>query len=265
MHVPTMRHLDVDWPWISPTVSSYLGLSIISLATIAWVKNRDKRLLMGIILSVLLALGSSILIGNLEIPLPWKLSEWTPLRNMSATYRLLAATMVFLVLIIRKLSLSPKYASLAIVFVLVDSLLIAPVNWPLRPFQAVITDVSLDTKQPAVAFWPSPPLITPHNIVLVSLTLNKPIALFEDPNASMPTKQTKGVGAKLNRDGLTPDEWRSNLNHHGIHQLMQYTKMHTPYIHPFTELQHPFSDNKEYCGERYCLVEFSSDSFDISE
>jgi hypothetical protein len=214
-------------------------------------QKKDRRVLIGIGISIVLALGGSMAFFGLQIPLPWALTAWTPLKNMAATYRFLVATMALLVFCLGSLQWSTKKGSLAVFALVADALLISPAHWPLPALEGT-PPVAYEFDQEAVAFWPASPLIAPHSVIMTSLVLNKPLALFEDPNAQMPSANGEVAGAahQINKFGETPEEWRKRLLDNDITQLIQFRNM-------VGERAHPFYTFPEVCDAHFCVISLS--------
>lgn len=246
--LPSVKPYNSDWPWRQATAASYLGIALLILGGLGWVEKKDKKILVGIGISILLAMGGSMIFLGFQIPLPWALTTGTPLKNMAATYRFLVATVALLLFCLSSIQWSTKKTSLAIFALMADALLISPAHWPLPALEGAAPS-SYNFNQDAVAFWPASPLIAPHSVIMMSLVLNKPLSLFEDPNAQMPAANGEVAGAahQINKFGETPDEWRKRLLDNNITQLIQFRNM-------VGERAHPFYAFPEVCDAHFCVI-----------
>ena len=204
-------------------------------------------MLISIGLSVTLALGSSIPILGLQIPLPWALTAWTPLSKMAATYRFLAATTGLLILCVSQLRLTRWLTIFSMVLLILDGLLLSPAHWPLKALEGR-PPVEIEATEP-IAFWPAAPLLAPHSIIMSALVFEQPMALFEDPEAQMPTAtgQVSGHARRFNQRNESPDEWKERLLKHNVKTLIQFQNM-------VGERAHPFHSQPKTCGPQFCVI-----------
>jgi hypothetical protein len=255
LSLPSKKTYGTNWPWKQATASSYIGLPLIFLAGLGWFQKRDRRIIYGIGLCLILSLGTSFAIGTLKIPLPWALLSITPLAKMAATYRILTGVGAFLILCISELNWSRTKNGLAVMALVCDGLLLSPAHWPLGSLEAVPSE-SLEPHlhEKAVAFWPAAPSIAPHKIVMTALMLNRPLALFEDKQSQMPLSDgtIPHIQHKQNVHGEAPDEWRNRLLLHEVQTLIQFKNM-------IGEGAHPFYEQVERCDDYFCVISLSKE------
>ena len=245
--LPRQKVYHSDWPWLQATAGSYLGLALIGLAIAGWKRTKNKWLPIGIISSIGLSLGSAFSIMGFQIPLPWALASLTPLSNMAATYRFLAATTALLILCMTHIKVTRLLAVGGIAVLMMDALLISPAHWPLRALEGQPPE-DIEHSGP-IAFWPAAPLIAPHSIIMTALVFEQPLALFEDPSAEMPTAtgQVSAHSHRFNQFSESPDEWRERLLTNNIDTLIQFQNM-------IGERAHPFHAHHKTCGPQFCVI-----------
>jgi len=217
---------DNRWPWLMATASSYVGILWLVAGFWGLWASRKKTLVKTLsgwaVVCFILSLGMSQQILSIELPMPWKLSQYSQaLSQMQATARFLAAPSLFLAIGITMIPNRKAMLGLAICCAM-EGLLFTPAHWPLLSRTPIKSEIVGSIDQPII-FWPAAPIIASHKVTMTALLIEQPLALFSDENASMPDAlgKTQALTGK-NRHRQSIEEWRSLVEISGATQLIQF-------------------------------------------
>ena len=182
------------WPWVMTTATSYLGIPLLLMGLWGLYVRRSAGLAALLLLTLLLSLGSSAHIGTLQLPLPWALASWIPgASSMQATLRFLSGPTLALTIAIASTHPKIRYALLLSLFLLLDSLLVAPHHWPIRSKEPILSPVLEQLPSTPIAFWPAAPVIASHKVTTLALILKRPLILYAETNIACVRRMASNV------------------------------------------------------------------------
>ena len=177
--------------------------------------------------------------------MPWTLSQYAgALSQMQNTARFLAGVALMLSIAIAML---PYQRSLVVFLLLctLDSFLVSPANWPIQTRIPTRSDVLKDISDPIV-FWPAPPLIESHRVIMLSLVLRQPIALFAHPEIDHSAARVQ----IKNNSGQDLTAWTALVQVSGAQTILQF--QNTP-----QEASQIITSTSPLCDDSFCSWELS--------
>ena len=175
------------WPWITAHQSAYIGL-VLLVGALGLYRGRSSPLLRGIILgstlSMVFAFGPSLRLmseTNTGIPMPWMIFSNIPgLADLQATHRFLSGLVFGLVLGLAFWMRSASRGKTAAVVLLLlgESLLRAPVHWPLPAARGQLNTVESSLPNGPVMLWPPLTHFAPQYYEMMAVILDRPVGIY---------------------------------------------------------------------------------------
>ena len=210
------------WPWIMSTATDYVGMILFLGGLYGLWQQKNKKLWTILLALIIISLGKTLSVGNLELPLPWSISTWIPgIKNMQATMRFLSGVVLILTIALCRVITSRNMGFVVLFLLLFDFFLIAPHNWPLKAKEPILSPLLTEIKKDdrPIAYWPSAPIIASHKVTTTALVLKTPMATFRHPLLHMPN-ETGDINNQFFQDDAT--SWLHNLKEQDIHTLLQF-------------------------------------------
>ena len=176
-----------DWEWFPAHQSSYIGIvCLLGLVALA-VRGRsriERGVLTAAAISTLFALGPELRLGlhaSTGIPLPWATLKMFPgLDDLTATHRFISGAAFASALGVAHLVTGARIKTTVVLAValFVDSLLLAPVRWPLPA--AAREEIAFERPIPPgpAMVWPPISALAPQFFELLSVVLERPVGIF---------------------------------------------------------------------------------------
>lgn len=181
--IPTLP-LTAAWPFTQPTSAPYLGLGLIGLG-LAGYRGASPRLRavgVGGLACLVVAFGPWLYLTAstpTPVPLPWGVVASLPgLNSLTSTTRFLSGVVLALTLGAGALAARTRWTALLVPWALADTLLIAPIEWPVRAAYVKVEIGALP--EGPVAAWPPVGDVMPQVHALLSLAIERPLVLATD-------------------------------------------------------------------------------------
>ena len=183
--------LSPGWAWFIAHQSSYLGFFALLGFSGLWRGRNDPRIrgiLVGGICCLILSLGPELRLfseSSSPIWMPWKLAAVLPgVGDLTATHRFLSgfAFSAALGLGLLVQSANPRVrrtvATMVGAGLLVETLLIAPVQWPLPAIKHTQQDLNQQLPAGPIMMWPPFTALAPQYFELLTVLLERPVGIY---------------------------------------------------------------------------------------
>ena len=219
-----------------PAQASYLGLILVPVGLFGLWRGRAEPRLRALALAgalcLIFALGTRLHLVAGEptaLVLPWSLSLLVPgLADMQVSLRFLTGVGIVLAVGAGSLAGASKVRAVILgLFILADSLLLAPGRWPI---EGVVPQVPQLTVSGPVATFPGTPTVTLHSLAVLQLAVGHPLAYFEAAHQGVEKRspemelQSGGtfeeVAPTMNLTGEDPVAWLHRIQAAGVESLL---------------------------------------------
>ncbi len=181
--IPTLP-LTAAWPFTHPSSAPYLGLGLLGLGLAGYrgAAPRLRAVGLGGLACLVFAFGPWLYLTAstpTPVPLPWAVFAWLPgLGSLTSTTRFLSGVVLALTLGAGALAARTRWTALLVPLAVADTLLVAPIDWPVRAAYAKVELSAIP--EGSVAAWPPVGDVMPQVHALLSLAIERPLVLATD-------------------------------------------------------------------------------------